>query len=805
MTAPLPIEVPTTTPAPEPDWHYLVEHGLDTLADCLRFPVGEPWHTLRRCVHPRCERPASHKPWLCQRCLTAWEKAGRPADVQTWCAAAPVPPERRMYGEKPCVVGCARPMEASGLCRSCASEARKRSLPAADYLATQPTPRPGFGTCRVSVCTRLAEQRRTKLCGSHQRQWSDAGQPDLDTWAAQADPIYTAIDEVPLSGVRPLVRLQVLVGYQEQLRAGGRISPSQVKSAVVWLRCHQTDDLLVAALPAVGATTTYLRLWQETLRHAADSPATARRSTEIRLATLSPRLRGTVHLTDVHAPWLVHLAQEQVWALAAAGASTANVLNVGYALRWFALFLRTQRRDQGRTARGVGRAGVKAFLEWLAQRVRDSADFQRLDPADPRRDVVAARLLSSLADPTRKLLVTPQRHQFYVRILKDTFNRHRQWLHEQGAGDLHIADEEVPAWPKPDHTRSEEEGRSEDALPETVFLQLLRDDVLALLRAGSRRNMVELHARTGRRPWEVRHLRFACLDWDTISVERPDGSREQRTYPFLTYWMQKTRRRHVLPLHESDAAVIERQQQHLRAAFPEWFSLDGAPLNPEMLLFPTTRRSRSNQHGTRPYDETTLAFWLSSWMQAIPELLDEDGTPFDRRRVFAYAFRHTYAQLRADAEVPLDVLQALMGHRFPSATQVYYRTSHRRRVDAVHDIAARFRFDIGGDRVLAQTRRESTPPAGVPGLDRCRFPAARATRCTTSEPTARAARSSIDAAHAGSSAPTSPTCLNYGTCERAKQSIWPGSRPATARCFAPVRSPRRACVCSLRRSLSLTR
>jgi hypothetical protein len=32
--------------------------------------------------------------------------------------------------------------------------------------------------------------------------------------------------------------------------------------------------------------------------------------------------------------------------------------------------------------------------------------------------------------------------------------------------------------------------------------------------------------------------------------------------------MQKSRRRHVLPLHESDAAVIERQQRHLRAAHP---------------------------------------------------------------------------------------------------------------------------------------------------------------------------------------------------------------------------------------------
>lgn len=126
-----------------------------------------------------------------------------------------------------CAVGCDRPMETSGLCKSCASEARKRGLTAAAYIATQPTPRPGFGICRVSVCPRTAELRRTRLCGSHHRQWFDAGQPDLDAWAAQADPIDTAIDEVPLSGVQPLVRLQVLVGYQAQLCAGAGSAPAR--------------------------------------------------------------------------------------------------------------------------------------------------------------------------------------------------------------------------------------------------------------------------------------------------------------------------------------------------------------------------------------------------------------------------------------------------------------------------------------------------------------------------------------------------------------------------------------------------
>jgi hypothetical protein len=66
---------PTTEPAscPDPDWDYLVEHGFDRTALELRFPLGVDWHTLRRCQHPGCERPATKAPWLCFRCFEAWQ------------------------------------------------------------------------------------------------------------------------------------------------------------------------------------------------------------------------------------------------------------------------------------------------------------------------------------------------------------------------------------------------------------------------------------------------------------------------------------------------------------------------------------------------------------------------------------------------------------------------------------------------------------------------------------------------------------------------------------------------------------
>ncbi|MFD9562174.1 hypothetical protein [Streptomyces sp. NPDC059994] len=120
-----------------------------------------------------------------------------------------------------------------------------------------------------------------------------------------------------------------------------------------------------------------------------------------------------------------------------------------------------------------------------------------------------------------------------------------------------------------------------------------------------------------------------------------------------------------------------------------------------MVLFPTPRRSRANALGERPYDSSTIGYWLQTWLDQFA-VTDEQGKPFDPARVLPYAFRHTYAQLRADAGVPLDILQVLMAHQDPSTTQVYYRPSHPRRVEAVRAIAAKYQFDLTGGRIRAR-------------------------------------------------------------------------------------------------------
>lgn len=231
MTSPASNPLPSV-PVPEPDWSYLVEHGLDRATLELHFPLGADWHTLRACAHPACDRPADKYPWLCWQCCSAWRKAGSPGDVASWCAAAPAPPARRVYGEKRCAVACPRPAEASGLCKSCASARKATGLSVEEYLATGPAPRPGLGECVVRVCSRWAVQKGRRLCLPHQRQWADAGRPDLPQWALTAPAVYTTMGLIPLGDLGEALRIQVLRGYETQLRQGGRISPSQVKAAI---------------------------------------------------------------------------------------------------------------------------------------------------------------------------------------------------------------------------------------------------------------------------------------------------------------------------------------------------------------------------------------------------------------------------------------------------------------------------------------------------------------------------------------------------------------------------------------------
>lgn len=82
----------------------------------------------------------------------------------------------------------------------------------------------------------------------------------------------------------------------------------------------------------------------------------------------------------------------------------------------------------------------------------------------------------------------------------------------------------------------------------------------------------------------------------------------------------------------------------------------------------------------------------------LPEFRLDDGTPFDKERIFPYAYRHSFAQRHADAGVAIDVLAELLDHESYESTRGYYRVKAVRLREAV-DRVTHLQFDRHGKRI----------------------------------------------------------------------------------------------------------
>ncbi|MCF3105730.1 site-specific integrase [Streptomyces roseoverticillatus] len=172
----------------------------------------------------------------------------------------------------------------------------------------------------------------------------------------------------------------------------------------------------------------------------------------------------------------------------------------------------------------------------------------------------------------------------------------------------------------------------------------------------------ELLIDTGRRPQEICRLPLDCL------VKDSDGNHE------LIYNNDKANRKgRRLPISKATAGVVIRQQERVRAAFPHT-----PPA--ELVLLPTIL---ANPHGRKPIGSGWLSQCHREWVHSLPDILvptqvELDGQlvtrnlPFDKSKIFPYAYQHTYCQRHADAGVQPDVLRDLMDHRRLDTTQAYY-------------------------------------------------------------------------------------------------------------------------------------
>lgn len=236
----------------------------------------------------------------------------------------------------------------------------------------------------------------------------------------------------------------------------------------------------------------------------------------------------------------------------------------------------------------------------------------------------------------------------------------------------------------PDEPEDSEAGKD---LPDEVMRELCDNlDLLEEMSGVEVRVCTELLIDTGRRPDEVCQLTLDCLERD------PDGSL------VLLYDNHKAYRLgRRLPIAKATGAVITAQQERVRRRFPD---TPAAALK----LLPS---SVSNPSGTKPISR----IWDQhrAWVTSLPDFLvpvevEEDGEPvtkmlpFDKRRVFPYAYRHSFAQRHADQEVAPEVLKEPMDHRQLMTTQAYCRIGQDRRREAIDRVTV-LQFDRHGNRV----------------------------------------------------------------------------------------------------------
>lgn len=638
---------------------FLNEAGWDPGTQALSPSPGHLLLGYRLCLVRGCAGQGRVPDGFCDTC----RKARRQSDLSEEEFIAAGPARDRHCGEVICSAGgCPRPVRTRRLQLCYTHEHRRRTLglPLEDFLRhPRAEPLPGFGPCKVAVCTRQAHARRG-LCRPHDVRWWEqrraglAGEADFGAWCQSSAPVASG-HEVVMRGLAPLVQAQILFGLQERCRQGALTLLSELR-----IICRR---LLAVGAQAIGGFDdprfdrrhrALLRDLQQAVQLAGASPEDEQRKDIWNTVVLGHGRRRVIDFTGISQPWLREAVKQ--WAAeelpTRRGDHATSILQSHVRrVEELSASLRLHRDDHGDDPPALGRADIIAFLSRLSHRraVGQVSSWSRS---------VTCRQVAMILRECRALgLTRPGRP---MSGLPDDFAVRRDDIPQQ-------ADDDEP-------------GR---ALPAGILSQLITALPSLEESAGPAfRAAVELFMDTGRRPAEICQLGWDCLDQDS------DGK-----YALVYTDFKANRQGRRLPVADETAKVITGQQQRVRARYP------GTPPS-ELALFPRTTR---NREGKRPVSDSVVASHHRSWVSSLPPLRLEDGREFDKDAVFLYAYRHSFAQRHADAGTPVDVLRDLMGHRSMSTTQLYYRVTAKR-VRAAVDTLAAFQFDRGGNRVWGEAR-----------------------------------------------------------------------------------------------------
>ncbi len=641
----------------DPDWR-----PGEWFASDLLFK-GDPLNPLTRvnvCRISNCGKPTKGKLW-CTQCERAARKSGLTPEEFTATYVAPADVKSRNLGG--CLVPeCARNSNSLGLCQAhyqrwSRDRGRTPDLVMGTWLVAQ-SPLQAREECPVLGC-HSGRRNDSVLCGTHFFRWDaevrrrrEAGDPageaeDQAGWIDRQTPLMD-MGMFSLAPLSRIARLEVLHVLQVRDQRGQSLPPVNVRAAVQ--RLVGLPDIVTAGsnfpdfdkIGDVGCAS-ILRQIQWNLAASFDEfrgiDPTRKLIWDLRVVgqripSLAPvvdrvRLPGLIDFGEIRQEWL----RELVMHFGRTASPRTDQLRRAHRAAVIASRALDLLPGGGHAPGTLGYSDMNAVVE----------GFKRADRLNgtPYKSKQASSLLGQFFS-----LLEFGRLEGQPEDLSSKFARHR--THK-----IKVLED-----------NEDEIGKS---LPEAVIQQL--DDHVDLFGEASYGGMPTevvqamfttayiLLRDSGRRPLEIAALSVNCLEFDEGEYQLIWDNRKG----------YRLRRRLPIP---SEAVNAVQAWLKVRA------TLD-LPEASAAFLFPA-RTARKKHLNT-----TDLWRYLNDWVNAIPLLESEeigpDGhfLPFDRAKIFPYAFRHSFCQRYADAGVPLHVLQDLMDHRSAETTGSYYKISNK--------------------------------------------------------------------------------------------------------------------------------
>ena len=606
-------------------------------------------------------------PGYCKTCLDAYRQSGKAKDeFEAAYARRPRRVAAHRHLTSCAVSACARDAFSLGMCRvHYHGWTRARKRPGIDVTTWMVTRKPlgEVELCRVPGCSR-ERTHVNGLCRTHHGKWRiQAGTADLvggeeaaaGRWAERQPP-FLAAHMFSLAPLAPVVRLEMLYVLQRRDARGQNVCPQAVRGVV---------DVLagLASMALAGET------FPDPSSAGYEGTVSLLRGVRWDIATGFDQFRG------------VDPTRKLVWDLRTVSQTIPSLKKTESALRnpssldfgevrqgW----LRELVMHWARTANPDSMALRKRHWSCvIASRALELRPGGGDDPGNLQFSDVTALVDAFRAARDRKGKVYARATQ--IKMVADFFDLLDFGRRDGVCDGLSSRFVRYPGH----HTIQKVDENEEEigkAIPELVIRQL--DRHVRLVGEGMAYGAIPPGAvnamfgtayvilrDTGRRPAEVAGLDVDCLELD------------KGEYQLVWHNMKGRRRRRRLPIHQQTVDAIK-DWQEIRAG------LD-LPGNSAGHLFPAI----TNRY--RHLDPGNLSRSIRSWVDSIPGLdseeLGRDGVPlpFDRSKIFPYAFRHTFCQRYADAGVALHVLQALMDHRSADTTAAYFQVSKKMKRAAV--------------------------------------------------------------------------------------------------------------------------